>query len=45
MDRECSACKWWESFNWICCNGDSENCADITDPDVVCPEWEPEVER
>ena len=26
----CEGCKWWESFNAVCCNADSPNCADFT---------------
>lgn len=38
----CSSCKWYETFNGVCFNGDSENCADFVDADGVCPEWEEE---
>ena len=26
----CEGCKWWDSFSWVCCNADSEHCADFT---------------
>ena len=29
MNDTCEGCKWWESFNWACCNGDSPHCADF----------------
>lgn len=38
--RSCSGCKWYEDFNGVCCNGDSERCADYTDSDESCGEWE-----
>ena len=44
MDRECGFCKWWDGFTWICCNGDSEECAGETWPDQSCPQWEGEEE-
>lgn len=28
----CGNCRWHEDFNWACFNGDSEHCADFTDP-------------
>lgn len=36
----CSNCKWWEEFNWICCNGDSAECAGTVAKDFCCEEWE-----
>lgn len=29
MSDTCKGCKWWEPFNWVCCNGDSHHCADF----------------
>jgi hypothetical protein len=29
MSDTCKGCKWWEPFNWVCCNGDSQHCADF----------------
>lgn len=40
MEKTCETCKWWEEFNWACCNGDSEYCADFTEPGHVCECWE-----
>lgn len=40
MDRECGFCKWWDGVTWICCNGESEECAGETWPDGSCPQWE-----
>lgn len=36
----CSSCKWYEDFNGVCFNGDSENCADYVTDDAVCNKWE-----
>ena len=38
--RSCSSCNWYEDFNGVCFNGDSERCADYTDSDESCGEWE-----
>lgn len=40
VDRECVFCKWWDGVTWICCNGESEECAGETWPDGSCPQWE-----
>lgn len=40
MKRRCKTCKWYEEFMGVCLNGDSEHCADFTDPDDTCPCWE-----
>lgn len=39
-EKSYSNCKWYEHFNGVCCNGDSEYCADYVDNDHVCTEWE-----
>ena len=39
-NRCCETCKWYEDFQGVCCNGDSEYRADFTDADFVCNEWE-----
>lgn len=38
MDKCCSACRWNEPFNSVCCNADSPHCADFWDGG--CDEWE-----
>lgn len=38
--KKCGNCKWHEGFNWVCFNGDAEDCADYTDPQHSCPHWE-----
>lgn len=38
--NECRTCKWWESYSWACCNGDSPDCADFTQPEHSCKAWE-----
>lgn len=38
--RCCETCKWYEDFAGVCCNGDSEHCADFVDGSSLCEEWE-----
>ena len=40
MDKRCSTCRWYASFEGVCCNGDSEWRADFTEPEDCCEEWE-----
>lgn len=40
MTNTCSTCRWYAEFEGVCCNGDSEYCADFTDPEDSCEEWE-----
>lgn len=39
-NKTCHTCKWYEDFNGVCCNGDSENRADITELDNSCAEYQ-----
>lgn len=34
----CATCKWYEDFQGVCCNGDSEYHADFTDQEDGCEE-------
>ena len=36
----CATCDWYEDYQGVCFNGDSPHCADFTDPEGVCEEWE-----
>ena len=38
--KYCSTCRWYESFNGVCCNGDSEHRADFRLLDDTCEKWE-----
>lgn len=40
MTKTCSTCRWYEDFNGVCCNGDSEYRADFTEPEDGCECWE-----
>ena len=40
MKRCCKTCKWYEDYQGVCFNGDSEYCADFIDPGDVCECWE-----
>lgn len=35
----CETCGYWEDFQGVCFNGESENCADFTSADDVCEHW------
>lgn len=37
--KYCSTCKWYASFEGVCCNGDSNYCADFRCLDDTCEEW------
>ena len=34
MTNTCSTCRWYEDFQGVCCNGDSEHRADFTEPGI-----------
>ena len=36
----CSTCRWYAEFEGVCCNGDSEHCADFRGLDDTCEKWE-----
>ena len=36
----CKNCKWHDDFSWVCFNGESEECAGVTNNDFVCDKWE-----
>ena len=40
MNKTCATCDWYEDYQGVCFNGDSPNCADFTDPESCCEEWE-----
>ena len=40
MAKRCSTCRWYASFEGVCCNGDSEWRADFRDADQGCEKWE-----
>ena len=40
MTKCCATCDWYEDYQGVCFNGDSEHCADFTEPEDVCEEWE-----
>ena len=39
MTPSCKTCAYWEPFNAVCFNGDSEFRADFTDRDDNCDCW------
>lgn len=39
-NRTCASCKWYAMFEGVCCNGESEHCADFVDSDNTCEHWE-----
>lgn len=34
--KTCKTCLWWEPFQGVCFNGDSEHCADFVDNGCEC---------
>ena len=42
MIKCCATCDWYEDYQGVCFNGDSPNCADFTEPEDCCEEWEGE---
>lgn len=34
--KTCKSCRWWEPFQGVCFNGDSEHCADFVDNGCEC---------
>jgi hypothetical protein len=32
----CEKCRWWAAEEQVCCNADSEHCADFTCPYESC---------
>ena len=41
-DKCCGTCRWnsHDGQDFICVNGDSDNCADYTEYDQSCDGWE-----
>ena len=39
MNKCCETCDWYEDYQGVCFNGDSEYCADFTEPEDCCEEW------
>ena len=35
--KNCESCRWWEPFQGVCFNGESEHCADFWDDG--CEQW------
>ena len=40
MAKRCATCRWYASFEGVCCNGDSEWRGDFRDNDQGCEYWE-----
>lgn len=38
--KYCSTCKYYAEYEGVCCNGDSEHCADFRGLDDTCEKWE-----
>ena len=38
--KYCSTCKYYAEYEGVCCNGDSEHCADFRRLDDTCEKWE-----
>ena len=40
IEKCCRTCAWHDYFSGVCVNGGSPYCADFTDMDKRCKEWE-----
>ena len=40
MTKYCATCAWYEDYQGVCCNGDSEWRGDFRDNDQGCEQWE-----
>lgn len=40
MTNCCATCRWYEDYQGVCCNGDSEWRGDFRDNDQGCEHWE-----
>jgi hypothetical protein len=38
-EKCCKNCRKHDDFTWVCFNGDSEYCADFTEPECCCEFW------
>lgn len=39
-EKTCKTCRWHDDFSLVCFNGCSPHCADFTDNDSICKQWE-----
>ena len=39
-EHTCATCAWYEDYQGVCFNGDSEHRADFTEPEDGCECWE-----
>lgn len=39
-EKCCKNCRKHDDFTYVCFNGDSEYCADFTEPECCCECWE-----
>lgn len=44
MTNTCATCRWYAEWEGVCCNGDSEHRADLTEPEDACECWEGRIE-
>ena len=40
LNKTCATCAWYEDYQGVCFNGDSEYRADFTEPEDSCEFWE-----
>ena len=40
MNKHCATCDWYEDYQGVCFNGDSEYCPDSTGNEDCCECWE-----
>lgn len=38
-EQRCEACAYHDDFSWVCFNPESDDRADFTDNEHMCPQW------
>lgn len=44
-EKTCCTCRWHERYTWVCFNGLSLNCTNVTDVEDSCEHWEERTEE
>ena len=38
-ENQCKTCKYHDDWTWVCFNPESDDRADFTDNEYMCPQW------
>lgn len=38
-EQRCETCAYHDDFSWVCFNPESDDRADFTDNEYMCPQW------